>query len=70
VNIIYGGTPEGSPGRRLLVELQVVMGHKDWLDRRLDLEFVTDVAKAYCDNVESLPWRKKALEAGKYMHTP
>jgi hypothetical protein len=70
VNIIYRGTPEGSPDRRLLVDLQVVMGHKGWLDRKLDLEFVTDVAKAYCDKVESLPWRKKALEAEKYMHAP
>jgi hypothetical protein len=32
VNTVYRGTPEGSPGRRLLVDLHIIKGCKAWLE--------------------------------------
>lgn len=54
VNIIYRGTPEGSPGRRLLVDLQVFMGLKEELDYDLEVAFIVDVAKALHDKLYAM----------------
>jgi hypothetical protein len=68
VNIVYNGTPEGSPGRCLMVDLHVVMGATQWLDNELHIDFVTDVARALYERVMGLPFRKQPLTAEKYMH--
>jgi hypothetical protein len=60
VNIMYRGTPEGSPGRRLLVDLQVFMGLKEELDYDLEVAFIVDVAKALHDKLYAV--ESKATE--------
>lgn len=67
VNIVYRGTPQGSPGRQLMVDLQVVMGVKDWMDFDLEVDFLKDVAKALLDKVEDLDFREVELQADNYM---
>jgi hypothetical protein len=54
VNIMYRGTPEGSPGRRLMVDLQVLMGAKDELTHDLEVAFIIDVAKALHDKLKEV----------------
>jgi hypothetical protein len=54
VNIIYHGTPEGSPGRRFLVDLYVVLGTKESINHELEAEFAVDVAKAFYDQLHPL----------------
>jgi hypothetical protein len=39
VNVTYRGTPEGSPGRRFLVDLHVVLGTKESINHELEAEF-------------------------------
>jgi hypothetical protein len=68
VNIIYRGTPQGSPGRRLMVDLHVIMGVKEWMDNELEVEFVTDVAKSLYDKVSGLGFREQDLNIDAYMH--
>lgn len=67
VNTIYRGTPPGSPGRRLLVDMQVVMGTKDWMDHDFEIEFVNDVAKAFHDKVHNMSFRQVDLQDDDYM---
>lgn len=59
VNIIYGGTPEGSPGRRLMVDLHVLMGDDEFALARSDLNasFVTDVIRSIFKIIKGLPFR-------------
>jgi hypothetical protein len=68
VNTIYRGTPEGSPGRRFLVDMHVTKGHRGWLDGELDAELIADVANTLFDRVQGLPFRKRDLKVEKYMH--
>jgi hypothetical protein len=58
INIMYCGTPEGSPGRRFLVDWHIRKGSEKWLDSDLDPAFVLDIAKAFTRIVEN----KKSLE--------
>lgn len=55
VNIIYRGTPEGSPARRLLVDLHANMGTKEWMDHNLEAGFAIDVAKALYTKIQANP---------------
>jgi hypothetical protein len=41
----YTGTPQGSPIRRLLVEMYTFHGRKDWLDGQKNVDFLTDLAE-------------------------
>lgn len=66
VNIIYRGTPQGSPGRRLMVDLHVIMGTKDWMVSGLENDFVIDVAKALYDKVQNLDFREIELSTQRY----
>lgn len=54
VNTMYRGTPEGSPGRRLMVDLQVLMGAKDELTHDLEVAFIIDVAKALHEKLKAV----------------
>jgi hypothetical protein len=47
VNIIYRGTPENSPARRLLVDLKVSEGREDGVSNHLEHAFLVDVAKTF-----------------------
>ena len=49
VNRIYRGTPEGSPLRRLIVDIHVTKGKKDWLSPNANAEFLMDMSKALYD---------------------
>ena len=68
VNIVYRGTTHGSPGRRLMVDLHVVMGVKEWMDDELEVEFVTDVAKSLYEKLAGLGLREQDLNIDAYMH--
>ena len=68
VNIVYRGTSQGSPGRRLMVDLHVVMGAKEWMDDELEVEFVTDVAKSLYEKLAGLGLREQDLNIDAYMH--
>ena len=52
VNIIYGGTPTGSPARRFLVDIYVRYGKSDWVEeeRDVDHEVLLDLARAFLDS--------------------
>jgi hypothetical protein len=49
VNIIYRGTPENSPARRLMIDLHLSRGHKGWIREKLEPAFLVDLAKAFYD---------------------
>jgi len=49
VAAIYEGTPVGSPIRRLIVDMHVIHGSKDWLSTNASAEFLMDVTKAFYD---------------------
>jgi hypothetical protein len=40
----YTGTPQGSPIRRLLVDMYTFHGRKDWLDGQKNVDFLIDLA--------------------------
>jgi hypothetical protein len=44
VDRAYTGTPEGSPIRRLLVDMYTFHGKKDWLDGQRNVDFLADLA--------------------------
>ena len=48
--IIYAACPEGSPGRRLLVDLYTRFGHAKWIEGDVPAEFLQDLAKALFTN--------------------
>lgn len=43
----YGGTPENSPLRKLLVDMHFFHGHADWLDKATNTDFLRDLAKEF-----------------------
>jgi hypothetical protein len=49
VNIIYRGTPENSPARRLMVDLHLSYGDKSRIREDLEPAFLADLAKAFFD---------------------
>lgn len=61
VNIIYRGTPEGSPARRLFVDLHVNMGAEEWMDCDLEAQFAIDVAKSFFSKISANHTIKKSL---------
>lgn len=69
-NIIYRGTNTGSPARRLMVDIQLTYGAKDWLDAVCDAAFLLDVAQAFCSNAETntkpASFRKRRLQPADY----
>lgn len=67
VNVMYRGTPAGSPGRRLMVDIHTKRGCKNWLSSSIEKKFVIDMASALYDKAQGLP--KKDLTAEKYMHS-
>jgi hypothetical protein len=70
VKIVYSGTPEGSPGRRFLVDVYVLNGHRIRMNHDFEVEFLVDLAKALYDKTEGLTFREQDLTAENYMHTP
>jgi hypothetical protein len=44
VDQAYNGTPEGSPIRRLLVDMHMNHGREDWLDGKKNVDFLADLA--------------------------
>lgn len=63
-NIMYRGTPEDSPGRRLLVDLYVVKGERSIPGG--DDGFSADVVKVLFDKVRTLKLKVKDLKIEKY----
>jgi hypothetical protein len=49
VNIIYRGTPEKSPARRFMIDLNLSGGEKSWICEELEPAFLVDLAKALFD---------------------
>jgi hypothetical protein len=49
VNIIYRGTPENSPARRLMIDIHLADGNKNWICEKLEPAFLVDLAKAFYD---------------------
>jgi hypothetical protein len=68
VRIIYQGTPEGSPARRLLVDLHVASGDRAWLSYTSDTiaSFGGDVIDAMQDKIERLHLRVEDLKVKDY----
>lgn len=52
INIVYAGTREGSPLRRLLVDLYVSTGNQSWMASDYDSIFLLDLAKAFMQKLE------------------
>lgn len=71
VNRMYRGTPEGSPGRRLMVDIHIMKGEKSWLLENPEPQFATDLAKAFYDMMKLHDkfgdFRGKELKAVDYM---
>lgn len=69
--MIYRGTPEGSPMRRLLVDLHVKKGFKRWLTTATEPQFIFCVANTVYDKVEAHETigyiRETALKAEDYL---
>ena len=53
----YRGTPEGSPLRRLLVDMYFFRGCPEWLDEASNAEFLRDLARAFLQDRESFATR-------------
>jgi hypothetical protein len=47
VKVIYGGTPSGSPARRLLIDMWAYRAKGKWGLDKCVVEFVVDVAKQW-----------------------
>lgn len=58
VKIIYLGTPEGSPARRLMVDLHLKSGHEGWISLKCEPAFMVDLLKAFYE-------KKNATKEGK-----
>lgn len=71
VNIIYAGTPEHSPARRLFLDMSVRYGGAHWHTRALNQEFLFDFMKAVYGELSkrgsSSVWRGTALRAEDYI---
>jgi hypothetical protein len=66
VAIIYGGTPDGSPARRLLVDLHVACGESYWMSFTKTKDFQRDVVYDIQDKVQRLNLRMEDLKAKDY----
>jgi hypothetical protein len=51
VNTLYHGTPEGSPARRLMVDIVIMSGEKDWHSSDVDPAFSFDVMQGFLAKV-------------------
>lgn len=71
INKLYNGTPAGSPGRRLLVDLYVRNGLKQSMTLELEPQFILDAASALYDSIEAqdegVNVRSKVLNAEDYL---
>lgn len=70
ISIIYGGTPEGDPARKLLVGMYARTARREWISTTCDPVFLLDLAKELLDKAEQgvLPksYRQKNLVASEY----
>lgn len=70
-NIIYAGTPEHSPARRLFVDMIVRYGGAHWHIRAINQEFLFDFMQLGYGNVakhaSNKAWRGTALRAEDYI---
>lgn len=70
VDIVYQGTPAGSPARKLMVDLHIEDGRASWLDLGANNhEFVTDLAKGFYERKNRIAILQEA-EAERYAHNP
>jgi hypothetical protein len=74
VEKVYGGTPEGSPLRRLMVDMHVIRGCKEWLgtpDAYANPRFLMDVVQAFYDRMSNYKafgeFRFKELDDERYL---
>ena len=69
-NILFDGTPEGSPIRSMLIDRHVFNGMNDWLKREDHPALMLGVAQALLENVHSrLPYelfRGRQIKAEDY----
>lgn len=70
-NIIYAGTPEHSPARRLFVDMSVRYGGAHWHTRALNQKFLFDFMQAVYGELSkrgsSSVWRGTPLRAEDYL---
>jgi hypothetical protein len=57
VDRAYEGTPEGSPMRKLMVDIHVNHGNREWLEGVMDIDFVKDLAEDIYVDRESTAFR-------------
>lgn len=50
VDRAYQGTPEGSPLRRLLLDMHIIHGHGKWVEGQTNVEFLAALAGRLLDN--------------------
>jgi hypothetical protein len=55
VDRAYEGTPEGSPLRKLLLDMHTFHGNSKWLDGTKSVEFLTDLAGRLLDDQKQPP---------------
>jgi hypothetical protein len=55
IDIIYKGTSEGDPARRLMVDIYLSWADRDCLDKEADPAFLFDVAQALFQKIEDHP---------------
>jgi hypothetical protein len=71
ISVIYDGTTEGSPARRLMVDYHVARGYESWLGAHHHPAFVLDLAKALQNKITSgaaySSFRFAALAADDYL---
>lgn len=71
VNIIYQGTPSGSPARRLLVDWCIAFGHQSQYTMLHEKEFLLGLAVSLSDKVEkglpSSEFRGVSLRDDRYV---
>ena len=59
----YRGTPEGSPLRKLLVDMHFFHGRPDWLDTATNTDFLRDLAKEFLQDREGFVTRTDLTRA-------
>jgi len=72
VDRIYRGTPEGSPIRRLMVDMYAIRGAPEWLSAGADgSQFLLDLTKAFYEKMKHHnafnEFRGKELDIKKYL---
>jgi hypothetical protein len=68
VNTVYHGTPQGSLGRHLMVDLHVFFGVEDWLNHGLEVDFIIDVARDLHDKVRDCDFHDESPKVENYVH--